>query len=77
MVLAVQVKQRDRSAVVNKILSLNLPDRVTVIVMTTRDNCFKFYVNQLRNIAITSIRTSHFLILDMDLWPVGMNSSCE
>ena len=59
-----------------KLLSLDIPDRITIVIRPVRDRCTKFYVNLLRNIAIRSIRTSHFLILDMDLWPIGRLYTC-
>lgn len=71
MVFTIQVKNNEKDAVVEKVKSLQLPSRVTIVLMITKDNCNKFYVNKLRNIAITSIRTTHFLVLDMDLWPLG------
>lgn len=36
------------------------------------DNSEPIYpINRLRNIAINSITTTHFLVVDMDMWPVG------
>lgn len=72
LVFAVQIKSNDKAEIIEIIKSLQLPNRVTVVLMITKDNCKKFYVNKLRNIAITSIRTTHFLVLDMDLWPLGI-----
>lgn len=38
------------------------------------DNSEPIYpINRLRNIAINSITTTHFLVVDMDMWPVGRN----
>lgn len=71
MVLAVQAKEREQKAIIEKIHSLHLPDRITIILVPVKDMCNKFYVNWLRNIAIRAIRTTHFLVLDMDLWPLG------
>lgn len=35
------------------------------------DNSEPIYpINRLRNIAINSIETTHFLVVDMDMWPV-------
>ena len=76
MVLAVQVKTSHLKTIQDKILSLDIPDRITIVIRPVRDRCTKFYVNLLRNIAIRSIRTSHFLILDMDLWPIGRLYTC-
>ena len=36
------------------------------------DNSEPIYpINRLRNIAINNIETTHFLVIDMDMWPVG------
>ena len=72
LVFAVQIKSMNQIETIEKIKSLQLPNRVTVILMITKNNRNKFYVNKLRNIAITSFRTTHFLVLDMDLWPLGI-----
>lgn len=29
-------------------------------------------INRLRNIAITNVKTSHFIVLDMDMWPASI-----
>jgi hypothetical protein len=30
-------------------------------------------INRLRNIAIQNIRTTHFLVVDMDMWPASIS----
>ena len=36
------------------------------------DNSEAIYpINRLRNLAIQSIETTHFLVIDMDMWPIG------
>ena len=69
--ITVQLKRREKAYVIHAITSLNLPDRVSIILYITGDNTGNFFVNRLRNVAIQSIRTTHFLILDMDAWPMG------
>ena len=71
--ISIQCKVNEVSQVEKEITKLNLPDRVTVIILTVSRMNDKFYVNRLRNLAITAIRTTHFLTLDMDMWPVGRN----
>ena len=49
-----------------------LPDRIRIVVYTplaSRDIPGVFPVNKLRNIAIVNVVTTHFLVLDMDMWP--------
>ncbi len=61
----------------NLIHKLNLPPRVQIILYIPqkgidRDNVFP--VNKLRNIGIVNIKTSHFIVLDMDMWPARIIS---
>ena len=45
-----------------------LPDRLTILLYLMPKKG-TFPVNLLRNLAIRNIETSHFQVLDMDLWP--------
>lgn len=45
-----------------------LPARLTTLLYLMPQRGF-FPVNLLRNLAIRNIRTTHFQVLDMDLWP--------
>ena len=67
--IALQSKQKLVSSVSTQIKELRLPSRVMIIIMPVKDSSSSFYINLLRNIAILTIRTSHFLVLDMDMWP--------
>lgn len=70
--IAVKVKNRDERKASNLVKSLNLPDRVRIIlyiVSSRSSEATDFPVNKLRNIAIVNIVTTHFLVLDMDMWP--------
>lgn len=54
---------------------MNLPNRFRTILYIPkkgRDEYGVFPVNKLRNIAIVNSVTSHFLVLDMDMWPACM-----
>ena len=58
-------------AVIDEYLRMNLPERFTVIFYSYSPlNPFAkdFPMNLLRNIGIYAVRTSHFLLLDMDIW---------
>ena len=70
IVVSLQVTKRKVKEVSQQIQSLLLPSRVTIILKVTSNNCNHFYINLLRNIAIKSIRTTHFIVLDMDMWPL-------
>ena len=52
-------------------LTSNPPNRVTTLFYShSRKNMYAkdFPVNLLRNVGIRMIQTSHFLVLDMDMW---------
>ena len=58
------------------IRKLDLPNRVRIILYiprASRDPKGVFPVNKLRNIAIVNCVTSHFLVMDMDMWPARRN----
>ena len=62
--------QLDRAA--RLIEGLMLPERVRIILYLATpelDPPGLYPVNKLRNIAIVNIQTTHFLVLDMDMWP--------
>ena len=67
--IALQTKRKHISTVFTTIQSLHLPPRVMIIIKPVKDTVQSFYINLLRNIAILTIRTTHFLVLDMDMWP--------
>lgn len=50
---------------------LHLPERVSVVLYVIPNSSNSFYVNSLRNVAIQAIRTTHFVVLDMDMWPMS------
>ena len=47
---------------------------ILVIVKKSSPFYSSFPVNKLRNIAIRHVVTSHFLVMDMDLWPTGITN---
>lgn len=60
---------------ISRIQELDLPDRVRIILYIpriSRDPKGIYPVNKLRNIAIVNCVTTHFLVMDMDMWPAGM-----
>lgn len=64
--------KREVPAAVKLLRQLHLPDRVRVILYIprrSRDPKGVYPVNKLRNIAIVNTVTTHFLVMDMDMWP--------
>lgn len=50
------------------------PKRTVIIyhVPANHPNYYDFPVNLLRNICIRNIKTSHFMFLDIDMWPTSI-----
>ena len=42
---------------------------VTLLPLASTDANASYPINRLRNLAIRSVRTTHFIVLDVDLWP--------
>ena len=52
-----------------------MPEQYRIILYIAdekRDKPGVFPINKLRNIAIVNIQTTHFLVLDIDMWPARM-----
>ena len=70
--IAVLTHKREIPETVRLIQKLQLPDRVRIILYIprrSRDPKGVYPVNKLRNIAIVNTVTTHFLVMDMDMWP--------
>ena len=77
--ITVFVRKRDVNKTVKRIEKMELPPTVRIILympLASRDIPGVFPVNKLRNIAIVNIVTTHFLVLDMDMWP-SRDCSCH
>lgn len=71
--IAVKVKLGEERSVLKTLRELSLPERVRLILYRTapkHKHYLQFPVNKLRNLAIVNIATTHFLVLDMDMWPI-------
>lgn len=71
--IAVKVKAGEERLVRKTLRQLSLPDRVRLVLYLTppkHKHYLQFPVNKLRNLAIVNIVTTHFLVLDMDMWPI-------
>ena len=75
--IAVLTHAKQVKDTVELIKSLNLPPRVRIILYIPQKNSkdmSDYPVNKLRNIAIVNIVTTHFLVMDMDMWPARSSS---
>lgn len=67
-------KENEVQSTIKEYLRFNDTDRLTILFYGYRPNnkyANDFPVNLLRNVGIRQIKTSHFLMLDMDMWMKG------
>lgn len=72
LIVTLLVNTTQLTQVKTELEAANLPPSYEVILMivSPKSPLFShFPINRLRNIAIRHVITSHFLVLDMDLWP--------
>lgn len=68
-----KVMKSEESDVIQSIFNMSLPSRIRIVLYVIQESSLdydRFPVNRLRNLAIVNIVTSHFIIFDMDMWPV-------
>lgn len=72
MVIVVNGRYNEEKSVMEYIRNTYLPSRLTIILHLfgyKNPHALDFPVNFLRNLAIRNVETTHYMILDMDLWP--------
>ena len=65
-------KVEEEKAIIDYLREHYIPKRLTLLIylVSPRNPQYKtFPVNMLRNLAIRNVRTSHYMIMDMDMWP--------
>ena len=68
-------KLREVKSAIQEYLSFSPSSRITILFYSFYpDNMYAndFPVNLLRNVGIRQVETSHFVMLDMDMWVNGM-----
>lgn len=73
-------KSREVEDSIQKFLSFSPSDRIIMLFYSVSpDNMYAqdFPVNLLRNVGIRQVETSHFVMLDMDMWVSGKNYEGE
>lgn len=76
MIIVVNGKIDEEGAISGFIRTHYLPERLTLLVYlvdATHSQFSSFPVNMLRNLAIRNVKTSHYMIMDMDMWPTRKN----
>lgn len=74
MIIVVNGKRDEQKDIIKYLRSHYLPNRLTVLLYLVSRNHPQskvFPVNYLRNLAIRNVQTTHYMIMDMDLWPSG------
>lgn len=72
----IHIQQQHEPYVIRYLNQHHFPSRVTILLyLVDKEHPFYsvFPINELRNLAIRNIRTTHFLILDMDLRVTSKN----
>lgn len=78
MILVVFGHVKAQEEILAFIQSTFLPDRLTILVylVTRGHRHFRhFPVNYLRNLGIRNVRTSHYIVMDMDMWSLSRRFS--
>ena len=72
MIIVINGNLQEEKAVVDYLRSNYLPSRLMVLVYLMgplHPQSKNFPVNFLRNLAIRNVETTHYIIMDMDMWP--------
>lgn len=78
MCIVVWVHDFERDEILAQMPSLQNPINLTMILYEPTDDELDYYdfpINKLRNLCIRNIQTSHFLTLDLDMWPTRFSVS--
>lgn len=74
MVIVVNGRLEDERDITKYIEKHYLPNRLTLclyLMHRKHPHGKNFPVNYLRNLAIRNVATTHYMIMDMDMWPTG------
>lgn len=72
LIACIKVHNDSLTEAIQSLKELNLPIYFSVIFYIVSDGdryVNDFPVNLLRNVAIRNVVTTHYLVLDMDMWP--------
>lgn len=70
LVLVVFCKNFEEDTTLKYLGKRVLPERLTFILYLVPDYHRTFPINLLRNIGIQNVRTTHYVVMDMDMWPI-------
>lgn len=71
--IAVFVTAREETTLRRIVENGNYESRLRITPLMAQNNK-EYPINKLRNLAIRNVRTSHFWLTDMDMWPSGTYS---
>lgn len=75
IVLSLIVPFDEVKSVGSTLKTYSLPSRIRIVIMAKKPTSHYFPINRLRNLAISFVTTSHYLVLDMDMFPTSNISS--
>lgn len=70
MAVVVYCRLSEEPIVLDFICHKRLPSRLTLLMYVVPDHSTIFPINKLRNIGIQSVYTTHYIVMDMDMWPI-------
>ena len=71
-IAVVMVSYSDKGAYESELASMRIPHSLNIVPLYSPMSEI-YPINTLRNIAISKVKTSHFIIADIDTWPSGRN----
>lgn len=74
MCIAIWTRVEEETTVKEAIEGMSVDERVFFVLYIAKPNHHYYYdfpVNYLRNVCIRQIKTSHFMFLDIDMWPTS------
>lgn len=74
MIIIVNGKGDEERDIISYLRTHYLPDRLTIclyLLSRQHPKSKVFPVNFLRNLAIRNVETTHYMIMDMDIWTTG------
>ena len=67
--IAIYLKSKEEEEYLNDLQSKDYFHKAVTISHYLSQSPLEYPYNRLRNIAISKVKTSHFLVMDMDMWP--------
>ena len=72
LIFVIYCDEIEEQLVLKWIATHSIPDRIMLVlhIVSSSYRAKVFPINKLRNLGITNVRTTHYVVMDMDMWPV-------